>query len=581
MAVKSTIIMKRLTCFLFYLALATTSWSNVTYVNYTSGNDLTGTGTSSAPYKTFHQGYISTASGDTLNLTGTFTWTNSDETGDLANAGYTISKNITIIGQGPGNTMIEAHPSPNTADRRVFTVVGNYIVRFRNLTIRHGRGFTGYVGPTYTQFSGGAIGVTIGNTVNATLDLHNVSIKANYSTTTATGGVLWEGNFLADRCSFENNTAGTSALASAIQLYFYSLQRQRNIINSTFYNNTSTDANVAALYVDRRGANIVNCTFSNNSSGINAYGMFGGSVECAITNCVLANSAGYDLMANSGTANGVKVKNSIVEVEASGGMAISYTSSITGNQPLLNLVTPSSNEGNNNITPYLQVTVGSIAIGAGSSGTTGSSLSGGVVAIPNYDQRGATFTGLPTIGSYATGGILLPLTWLSFSVQEEAGEVLLQWRTEQEHHTKDFIVQYSIDGNTWQNLATIRASGSSNDMSEYEYRHMPALGLHYYRILQRDMDNRQSYSVVKSLRTKGEPNKIQLMGNPVSKGMLQIQYSSASLKKIAVYLYNNDGRLLLRKTMVPGYNTIDVSNYTSGSYWLKTEGWHHHLIILR
>ena len=94
---------------LFILFFAPTITSAATiYVNSSTGNDTTGDGSSGTPYKTFHKGYTSASSSDTIDLTGTFTWTDSDETGDVAKTGYTIAKNLTIQGQSADATIIQA-----------------------------------------------------------------------------------------------------------------------------------------------------------------------------------------------------------------------------------------------------------------------------------------------------------------------------------------------------------------------------------------------------------------------------------------------------------------------------------------
>lgn len=104
------------------------------YVNSSTGSDASGNGTAGSPYKTFHKGYTMVSSGGTLNLTGTFTWTDADETGDASTSGYTISKNLTIIGQRADQTIIQAAATQNTADRRVFTI-NNYTVTLQNLRL--------------------------------------------------------------------------------------------------------------------------------------------------------------------------------------------------------------------------------------------------------------------------------------------------------------------------------------------------------------------------------------------------------------------------------------------------------------
>ena len=109
------------------------------YANYSTGNDTTGAGTSGNPYKTFHKSYTSASANDTINLTGTFDWSNSDETGDAVTSGYTISKSLTITGQGADTTFIQASSTVYTANRRIFSASGSgTTVTIQNLTLRYG-----------------------------------------------------------------------------------------------------------------------------------------------------------------------------------------------------------------------------------------------------------------------------------------------------------------------------------------------------------------------------------------------------------------------------------------------------------
>ena len=371
-----------------------------TYVNSSTGNDATGDGSSGSPYKTFHKGYTMVASGGTINLTGTFTWTDADETGDLANTGYTIAKNLTIQGQDPLNTIIQAKSTYNTADRRVFTISNTYTVTFRNLKIRHGVALTNY--------KGGAIGSTYAQGGSVALNLYNVNISENSGYFKGPAGVYCEGSFTADRCTFENNymDANTEFPRIALELEMASGSYTRWLKNCTFYNNTTVGTYASygsTIFIDRSGVNIMNCTFLNNHYTFCSYAMSPNSSETRLTNCIIANSTGYDIYADRGNANGIIVVNSIVEVQKAGSTAISYTNCLTGEQPNLNITTPTTNGGNNLITPYLELTTGSVAINAGTTGTFGGTASGGSLTVPSIDQRGFTRSGTYDIGSYEYG----------------------------------------------------------------------------------------------------------------------------------------------------------------------------------
>ena len=404
---------KVLTTILFVF-LYTTSYSQTTiYVNSSTGNDTTGDGTSGTPYKTFHKGYTSASSGDTIDLIGTFTWTDTDETGDAEYIGYTISKNLTIQGQGPGNTTVQAHASALTADRRVFNITNNMTVIFKNLKIQHGRGWGGYIGQTSYRYEGGAIGSGSTSSVSSgvNLTIENVHISNNYGVN-RTAGVYCEGDFSATNCTFENNVVTTlGGQASALLLYMSYTDPKRDLISCTFYNNTSSTGTLPAVFFDRSGANVMNCTFLNNDSGIKAYAIYDNDEELHITNSIIANSNDYDLFAISGGDNAVKCTNSIIEIVEPGGKVITYTNCLTGNQALLNVTTPITNGGNNNLTPYAALTSGSVAINAGVTGNFGDPNSGGIIAVPSKDQIGSDRVGNTDIGSYEVTTISPTITF--------------------------------------------------------------------------------------------------------------------------------------------------------------------------
>ncbi|MFZ4771875.1 MAG: hypothetical protein ACOYLO_16965, partial [Ferruginibacter sp.] len=345
-----------------------------TYVNSATGNDVSGNGSAGSPYKTFTKGYAMVASGGTLDLTGTFTWTDADETGDAQYTGYTIAKNLTIQGHGPGNTIAQAHASPASSDRRVFTINNSITVTFRDLSIKHGKSAGFWVNSTFTNYNGGAIGSGYGTSNGVNLSLYNVNIQANYDLTANYAGVYCEGIFYAERCAFQNNT-GKNGSATALELEF-SYTHNRKVINCTFYNNTSSDGSACpAVFVDRYGATFMNCTFISNTAGIKSYGMTPGSTETLIVNCILANSTQYDLyQIAGGSANGTKAYNSIVETQLAGGTTISYTNCLTGDQSNLNVSTPTTNGSDNTISPFLPLLAGSVAIDAGLAAAEGLAL---------------------------------------------------------------------------------------------------------------------------------------------------------------------------------------------------------------
>ncbi|MCK4272793.1 hypothetical protein KAX22_09090, partial [bacterium] len=142
------------------LAMSASLMAATVYVNYSTGNDASGDGSSGSPYKSFHKGYTMASNGDILDLTGTFSWDNAEETGGQNSVtGYTINKNITIQGQAADETTVGAYSSfEYYGNRRVFTISSGITVTIKLIEISYGKQYIlGYLGYSQDGDPGGAI----------------------------------------------------------------------------------------------------------------------------------------------------------------------------------------------------------------------------------------------------------------------------------------------------------------------------------------------------------------------------------------------------------------------------------------
>ncbi|OQP60247.1 LamG domain-containing protein [Niastella populi] len=165
--------------------------------------------------------------------------------------------------------------------------------------------------------------------------------------------------------------------------------------------------------------------------------------------------------------------------------------------------------------------------------------------------------------------VILPLRWISFITTKQYNNVLLQWSTAQEHNTKDFLVQHSIDSRSWTNVATNAATGNSSSINNYSYLHTaPLQGMNYYRIVQRDVDGRFGYSVINSVKFNTNREGVQVMNNLIASGILLVKITASIATPVS--LHSGNGNLLWRRQLAPGIHSIDVSRYANGIYLLKT-----------
>lgn len=251
--------------FSFLFSLISFAQSATIYSNSSTGNDLTGNGTQGNPYKSFHKAYQMVTAGGTIYLTGTFDWTLTEEAGDATLTGYTIAKNISIIGNGADQTYIQAHPTANTTERRVFTINAGVTATIEKVTIRNGR--VANLDNSVYPADGGAIYNSGSLTLNYCRFSANYALAGPSYSGGSGGAILHAANnsITINSCTFDNNQAQSGgALTNA----FGNASGSFIITNSTFAFNKqlATVATVGggAIWV-LNGTNIItNCTFHAN-----------------------------------------------------------------------------------------------------------------------------------------------------------------------------------------------------------------------------------------------------------------------------------------------------------------------------
>ena len=397
------------------------------YVNSSTGNDISGDGLSGSPYKTFHKGYTMTSASDILDLTGTFTWTDADETGDVITMGYTIGKNLIIQGQSADTTIIQAASSYGTGDRAVFNISAGYVVTINDLTVRYGYNRTGS--------NGGGINN------EGTLTVNRSSISQNYvwhypSWGGYGGGIRNAGTLTVNDSTINNNFAQSQG-GGVVNAYTASGTNISYITNSTIaFNSTAAvvaTVGGAGIFLRSGTAYVTNTTIAYNVAPDGTGDTTGIDVDSAILyikNSIVAGNkvtvGGTDYNVNYASGNFFDISNSGTVYDNGGnvfgkvdtaytGVSFSATTwyDLHGNGAGDNIFTlyntattgslylDASLAENNTLygTQTLALSTGSVAINTGASGTNG------VVSVPTTDQRGLSRAGATDIGAYEFGAI--------------------------------------------------------------------------------------------------------------------------------------------------------------------------------
>ena len=123
-----------------------------------------------------------------------------------------------------------------------------------------------------------------------------------------------------------------------------------------------------------------------------------------------------------------------------------------------------------------------------------------------------------------------------------------------------------MDATGWKDLISVAAAGNSSTAQYYDYTHQsPAPGINYYRILQTDLDGSNSYSEIKRVAWEDKVKSFVLKNNVVTNGTLLIQAN----EKTSLFLFNTEGKLLLKKQLTTGLHDIPVHGLVKGVYILQ------------
>ena len=265
----------------------------------TSGDDSNSGLSAGLPVLTFNKAYTLAVSGDVINVSGMIDISNDpglnmgSGTTSGIKAGYTISKNISILGTTAATDGFDG----KNLTRIFYPTGGSFTVNFKNLTLTNGRyNLTG-------KDSGGALSILYStvNCENVIFD-NNTTIDA---TNNSNGGAVIIQNTKGvtfKNCVFSNNVGQSGG---AMRIYdIGNLNAIVRIEGCSFVNNTSASGG-SALWIRMGGTalntrvDIVNSTFSNNSSSNGAifvYSTADTTPTINLTNCTVTG--------NRGTANG-------------------------------------------------------------------------------------------------------------------------------------------------------------------------------------------------------------------------------------------------------------------------------------
>ena len=169
--------------------------------------------------------------------------------------------------------------------------------------------------------------------------------------------------------------------------------------------------------------------------------------------------------------------------------------------------------------------------------------------------------------------IVTPVKLISFDAKYNKPDVTLNWSTAQEKNFSHFVVEQSVDGINFSELAVVVGAGESDSRLNYSYIDKNLAGrkgLVYYRLESVDIDHKVTYSSVRIIRLDENGQKISVTTypNPVSNELRVTISSNWQNKKVVYEIINTNGQVSLSKQIANSSQTetINTGNLVPGFY---------------
>ncbi len=167
----------------------------------------------------------------------------------------------------------------------------------------------------------------------------------------------------------------------------------------------------------------------------------------------------------------------------------------------------------------------------------------------------------------------LPITWLYFRGKTVAKDNILDWATANEQNSKQFDVERSLNGISFNRIGSVAAAGNSNQTNSYQYKDPDIDKLNsnvmFYRLRQIDLSANFKYSNIVRLSYNAMHTVNSIVYPNPTQGMVTILVGDNSLVGTVAVIYDVNGRLLENIKIAATSQPVNLSNYTNGIYFIK------------
>ena len=222
--------------------------------------------------------------------------------------------------------------------------------------------------------------------------------------------------------------------------------------------------------------------------------------------------------------------------------------------------------------------------GTGSNGASEFSFSVAIKTLTIGPKSGVIATSAVTVNFQTIcDGTTIPVRLMSFKATEKNGQAQLLWQTASEKNNAGFEIQRAFDAQNWQNIGFVKGNGQSSSMQTYQFEDAGPLSISansvvYYRLRQIDFDQTATFSPIESVKASKTAKGFTLYPNPVYNKTATLVLYVAPQEGDLLQIINAFGAVVKTETIKNATQTLDLSQFTEGVYFLDFKNKNSHFV---
>ena len=165
---------------------------------------------------------------------------------------------------------------------------------------------------------------------------------------------------------------------------------------------------------------------------------------------------------------------------------------------------------------------------------------------------------------------ILPVKLIDFSVKQSSNNNrILNWSTETEKNTAEFVIETSNDNKKWSAIGTVKASGSSSSVINYSFTDASKRsGVINYRLKMVDIDGQYSYSPIKMVDiVTSSTQEVSVYPNPANS---YVVIATTNIKHGSnVQIMNQSGFPVYNARLTSSSTNVSLTNFPPGNYIVR------------